>query len=219
MKRAWGKETGVAATALRSAAGFLIGLVFWIGFSRPYESIVAAAAEAALRATEWPAVTRLDPANAEFLVERSDFPPAAPRPGLPAGDLHFNFVLLAALFALDPHPWRPRRVGAFLIGCALLAVVHVAALFFQVRALYAAHLGAWSAAHYGAFARNFWAGGFHFYQIAGRFAAPFAIWWPLKERSESEARNRTGKATDSKRRAGTERPRAGGYFRVRSRRR
>ena len=31
----------------------------------------------------------------------------------------------------------------------------------------------------GRVARNFWAAGFHFYQIAGRFAAPFALWWGL----------------------------------------
>ncbi len=48
---------------------------------------------------------------------------------------------------------------------------------FQVQSVYATSLGAWSAAHYGTVARNFWAAGFHFYQIAGRFAAPFAIWW------------------------------------------
>jgi len=43
-------------------------------------------------------------------------------------------------------------------------------------------LGEWSAANYGAIARNFWAGGFHFYQICGRLAAPFAIWWALAKR-------------------------------------
>jgi hypothetical protein len=173
--------------AARAAAGFAVGLLIWLGFSRPYESALAAAAETALRTTEWPAVTRLEPENGKFLVVRGDFPPASPRPGLDAADLHFNFVLLAALFALDPAPWRARRVAALLVGCALLAAIHVVALLFQVRALYAAHLGAWSAAHYGPIARNFWAGGFHFYQIAGRFAAPFAIWWGLREKRTAES--------------------------------
>jgi hypothetical protein len=57
---------------------------------------------------------------------------------------------------------------------------------FQVRSVYATALGAWSAAHYGSAARNFWTGGFHFYEVAGRFAAPFAIWWWLRGDGESE---------------------------------
>ena len=51
----------------------------------------------------------------------------------------------------------------------------------KIEALYATRLGPWSEAHYGAVARNFWAGGFHFYQVAGRFAAPFVLWWTLEK--------------------------------------
>ncbi|MGE5279107.1 MAG: hypothetical protein ACM3SU_19095 [Acidobacteriota bacterium] len=170
----------ILAAAGRMAAGFLLALAFWFGFSAPYERVLAAAAEAVLRATERPAVTRLLPQEGEILVERSDFPPAADRPGLPAADLHFNLVLLASLYALDRRPWQAGRVAAFLEGCGVLFLTHVVALVFQVRSLYATGLGAWSAAHYGAVARNFWSAGFHFYQIAGRFAAPFAIWWALR---------------------------------------
>jgi hypothetical protein len=169
---------------LRAGAGFVAGLLVWFALSPLYESLLTSAAELVLRTTESPAVTQLEAKAGEILVWRSDFPPASPRPGLPAADLHFNFVLLCSLFALERRPWRGRVVGAFAIGSALLAGAHVAALVFQVRALYAVHLGAWSAAHYGPVARNLWAGGFHFYQIAGRFAAPFAIWWGLRERSE-----------------------------------
>lgn len=185
MKRRRAPRVVSRPAVLRAAIGFAAGLLLWLGLSRPYETVLAAAGEAVLRATESPAVTRLEARDGEILVLRSDFPPAAARPGLPAGDLHFNFVLLCALFALERRPWRGRVVGAFCAGAVLLAAVQVAALVFQVRALYAVHLGPWSAAHYGAFARSFWAGGFHFYQIAGRFAAPFAIWWALREQREN----------------------------------
>lgn len=160
---------------LRVAIGFLLGLAFWYAFSQPYERLLAFAAEPLLRVFERPAVTRLSAASGEILVDRSDFPPAAPRPGLPAADLHFDFVILAALFGLSP----PRRVPRAAAAVAILFVVHVIALCCQVESLYATRLGAWSAANYGAFARNFWSTSFHIYQIAGRFAAPFAIWWPL----------------------------------------
>jgi hypothetical protein len=165
----------------RLALGFAAGLAFWLAFSAPYERALAWSAQAAIRAFERPVATRLPASGGEIRVDRSDFPPASPRPGLPAADLHFNFVLLCALFALDRHPLAPRPFGRFWIATALLALVHAAALVFQVEALYATRLGPWSEAHYGTLARNFWAGGFHFYLIAGRFAAPFALWWGLRE--------------------------------------
>jgi hypothetical protein len=192
------RRRDILAAAGRMAAGFLLALAFWFGFSAPYERVLATAAEAVLRATERPAVTRLQPREGEILVERSDFAPAAARPGLPAADLHFNLVLLASLYAFDRRPWQAARVVAFLEGCGLLFLKHVVALVFQVRSLYATGLGAWSAAHYGAAARNFWSAGFHFYQIAGRFAAPFAIWWALRRDDEATG----GRRGDRKRRKG-----------------
>ena len=168
-----------ARTAFRLAAGFLVGLALWFLFSKAYERAVAPAAETLVRLIESPAVTRLEAPGGEFLVNRTDFPPGSPHPGLPADDLHFNFVLLMALFALDRHPFRGRHLARLMLASVVLWTVHVLALVFQVESVYATNLGDWSAAHYGAVARNFWAGGFHFYQIAGRFAAPFAIWWIL----------------------------------------
>jgi hypothetical protein len=163
--------------ALRLLVGFLVGIALWFLFSTTYEKAVAPAAEALLRLGEQPAVTRLEAPGKEFLVNRTDFPPGAPHPGLPSPDLHFNFVLLTALFALRPRPWKQDNVVRFLLAALCLYVVHVIFLVFEVESVYATRLGEWSAAHYGAFARNFWAAGFHFYQIAGRFAAPFVIWW------------------------------------------
>jgi hypothetical protein len=167
-------------SAGRLAVGFLAGLGFWLVFSAPYERAVAGAAQVLVRLFERPPVTILSALGGEIGVNRADFPPASPRPGLPAADLHFNFVLLAALFALDPHPLAPRRFGRFWLAAAALSAIHVLALISQVESLYATRLGEWSGAHYGAVARNAWAGAFHFYEIAGRFAAPFALWWGFR---------------------------------------
>jgi hypothetical protein len=187
---------------LRGLAGFAVGLAVWAGFSAPYERLLAGAAETLLRLGESPAVTRLEAKGGEIIVERSDFPPAAPRPGLPASDIHFDFVILATLFAAS----RPFRAERALPGFAILFGLHVAALVCQVESLYATRLGAWSEAHYGTFARNFWASAFHVWQIAGRFAAPFAIWWPLTYGSgdgfaPSEVSGRKGSKRKSGRRS------------------
>ncbi len=169
-------------TALRLFLGFALALVAWSLFSQAYERLLAETSERILRTTERPSVTRLEAARGSVRVDRRDFPSGSPRPGLPAADIHFNFVLMISLFALDPHPWHGARVGRLAVALLLLFFIHAAALVFQVQSVYATALGPWSEAHYGALARNFWAGGFHFYQIAGRFAAPFALWWAFGRR-------------------------------------
>lgn len=189
--------------ALRLLLGFLAGLLVWLALSGPYERALARGAEATLRLFEWPSVTRLTATDAGIVVARRDFPPASPRPVLPAKDLHFNFVLLITLFVFDPPAAASARFARLLILLFLLFLIHVLALVFQVQSVYATALGPWSAAHYGKVARNIWAGGFHFYQVAGRFAAPFALWWVLGRREEEEKPSPPG--ADQKRRPGRRR--------------
>jgi hypothetical protein len=174
-------------SAVRGLVGFLLALAFWFGFSGAYEKTIAAGSEALINLFESPNVTRLDAKSGEIVLDRRDFPPGSARPGLSGPDIHFNFVLLAALFALDPRPLRGAHVARFLTACAALWLIHVLALFLQVHSVYATRLGAWSVANYGKVARNVWAAGWHFYLIAGRFAAPFALWWFFGRREEEEA--------------------------------
>lgn len=184
---------------VRGLLGFVVALLFWFGFSRPYETTVAVGAQALTNLFESPNVTRLTPGSGEFRLDRRDFPPRSARPGLPAPDIHFNFVLLAALFAMEPRPLEGARLARFLAAAAVLWVVHVIALVFQVQSVYATSLGAWSAAHYGRIATNFWAAGWHFYQIAGRFAAPFALWWFFGRREVEERAVKPGRSTRKRR--------------------
>lgn len=179
---------------LRALVGFLLAIAFWFGFSRPYEATVAVAAQTLTNVFESPDVTRLEAGKGEFLLDRRDFPPGSARPGLPAPDIHFNFVLLAALFAMDRRPFEAAHVTRFLAAAGILWVVHVLALAFQVQSIYATSLGAWSDAHYGRLSSNFWAAGWHFYQIAGRFAAPFALWWFFGRREEDDSAEKMGRS-------------------------
>ena len=176
-------------TAARAALGFLLGLGVWLGVSEPYDGLLAFSAEPLMRLFESPAVTRLKAEERVITVEREDFPPASPRPDVPAPDLTFNVILLAALFAADRHPLWPRNMTRFLLAAGILVLVHLAALIAKVESIYAMDLGPWSAAHYGWFARNFWASFTHFYRVVGCFAAAFLLWWWLRP-SEEEAGGR-----------------------------
>jgi hypothetical protein len=173
---------------VRLVAGFAAGAAIWFGFRALYEPFLAASGQAVFSVIEHPRVTKLSATKGEILLDRTDFPPDSPRPGLPADDIHFDFVILTALFALQPGFFRGESLLRLAAAAALLFLVHVAALVFQVESVYAMRLGEWSAAHYGPVARNFWAGGFHFYLIVGRFAAPFALWWLLARKDLTESR-------------------------------
>jgi hypothetical protein len=186
---------------VRGLLGFVVALAFWFGFSRPYETTVAVGAQALTNLFESPNVTRLTPGSGEFRLDRRDFPPRSARPGLPAPDIHFNFVLLVALFAMEPRPLEGARLARFLAAAGVLWVVHVIALVFQVHSVYATSLGAWSVAHYGRIATNFWAAGWHFYQIAGRFAAPFALWWFFGRREVEERSVKPGRSGRKRRKS------------------
>lgn len=188
--------------ALRGLVGFLLALAFWFGFSRAYEKTLAFGSGALTNLFESPDVTRLEARDGEILLDRRDFPPRSARPGLSGPDIHFNFVLLVALFALDPRPLRGAHVARFLAAAAVLWLIHVIALVFQVHSVYVTSLGAWSAANYGRVARNFWAAGWHFYLIAGRFAAPFALWWLFGRREEETVLEKPRRRTKGRRSKG-----------------
>jgi hypothetical protein len=170
----------LGTTAAKALAGFLLGLLLWRSATPFYDSGLAMAAEPILRAMERPSVTRLDARGREIVVDREDFPVSSPRPGIPVDDLTFNVILLAALFAANRRPLRAENLLGFGLGCVGLFAGQVLGLVAAVRSLYAFDLGPWSAAHYGAMARNFWATAAHFYRLIGSYALAFLLWWLIR---------------------------------------
>jgi hypothetical protein len=132
-----------------------------------------------VRLLEHPPATRLYADGRRVLVDRSDFPSTSDRPALPADDLTFDVILLLALAGTTKGLFRDRAMKALGVSLLALFVLHVAALVAAVESFYATQLGAWSAANYGAFARNVWGTASHFWRLAGCFAAPFLLWWLL----------------------------------------
>src|SRR5262249_49075124 len=147
--------------------------------------------------------TRLYAEGRRVVIDRADFPSTSDRPGLPADDLTFDVILLFALSATTVGLLRDRAMKGLAIALLVLFVLHVGALVVAVEAFYATQLGAWSAAHYGAFAKNAWTTAAHFWRLAGCFAAPFLLWWVLiRPAGEARPGSRAG-GTHRKRRSVT----------------
>jgi hypothetical protein len=168
----------------KGVAGFLAGLALWWALANPYARLLAAVTEPLLRMSERPAVTRLIANESELTIDRDDFPRSSPRPALTLMDLTANIILLTTLFAVDRRTMSDRNIGRFLLASLALVVVHIAAVIVNVQSIYALRLGAWSERNYGAFARNFWGAGAHFYSLIGVFGAGFALWWLFRPSTE-----------------------------------
>jgi hypothetical protein len=168
--------------ALKALAGFLVGLAAWIFLSPAYDRVVAAGAQAVIRVFEKPKVTRLVPAEDNFVtVDRADFDPRSKRPGIPIRDLTFNIALMTALFAVSKRPFSDRNIGGFLVALVLLTFTHVFGAIGEVMAIYVAKLGMWSTVHYSDLERNVWGVINHFYRLVLMYAFAFALWWIFRD--------------------------------------
>jgi len=151
----------------------------WLALTPIYDRFLEVAGQNLLHLLlESPNVTRLVPKDTHFaLIVRNDFPPSKDVvSSFRVTDLHFPVILLAALFLGTPGPtWRKRLAD---LGTALVitAFFHIALVVFWVQFTYATQLGAWSAEHYGAVARNVWGLGKHVLDLPIKLAFPLILW-------------------------------------------
>lgn len=171
---------------LKGAIGFAAGLALWIWAGPAYHGVVTRATGQLFHIVEHPNVTQLRPTQNAALLDRTDFDRRSPRPEIPIRDLTFNVILLLTLLAAAGPRLSLEQGWKWLAALGALFAVHVAALGTKVMALYVLRLGAWSRAHYGDVARNFWTGADHFYRFVGIYAAAFVIWWIVREGDEGE---------------------------------
>lgn len=156
--------------------GVVLGCVLWFEAAPAYNVALAAATEPLLRIDRRFATAELVADQRAVRVAPQDtttLPPAS----IPADQLTYNIILLVALFAANPRPWRGRNLGAFALSLIPVALGHVLALLISIESTYALRLGAWSDAHYGSFAMNAWLVGELFLRVVGMFAIVFACWW------------------------------------------
>ncbi len=150
----------------------------WLVATPVYNRFLLGSAENLVRLTESPSVTNLLRKDDHFAyVQRRDFPPAKSLVhSFRVTDVHFHLLMLGILFLAVPRvPWR-RRLES--LGWAVLITVFfdIFLIFFYVKFTYATQLGAWSLAHYGPFARNFWGLGKHLLDLPFKFSLPFLLW-------------------------------------------
>ncbi len=152
--------------------------LLWLLLTPVYNRFLLGSAQNLVHLTEYPSVTDLLRKDNHFAyVSRRDFPPATSLVNsFRVTDVHFHLIMLGVLFLAVPAiPWQRRLAN---LGWAFLITVFfdIFLIFFFVKFTYATHLGAWSLAHYGAFARNFWGLSYHVLDVAFKFALPFLLW-------------------------------------------
>jgi len=171
---------------LRFVVALIAAAVVWYNLTPFYDRFLAAGASPLIRIDRRFRDTRVFAAERIISVRakdrRSDLPPA----DIPADQLTYNVILLAALFASNRKPVSDRNVVAFLTSAALLVFLQVVAVLLSVESTYAVRMNEWSAAHYGTAARYFWLYAEIFYRLVGMFGVVFVCWWvgsPTAKRS------------------------------------
>jgi hypothetical protein len=150
----------------------------WLVATPVYNRFLLGSAENLVRLTESPNATNLLRKDNHFAyIQRRDLPPAKSLVhSFRVTDVHFHLVMLGVLFLAVPRvPWRRRLEN---LGWAVLITIFfdIFLIFLYVKFTYATQLGAWSVAHYGVFARNFWGLGKHLFDLPFKLALPLLLW-------------------------------------------
>ena len=168
-----------ALLLVRNALLWVVPVVLlWTLMTPVYNRFLLGSAQNLVHLTEYPSVTDLMRKDNHFAyISRRDFPPAKSLVhSFRVTDVHFHLIMLGVLFLAVPGiPWRRRLEN---LGWAFLITIFfdIFLIFFYVKGVYAARLGAWSLAHYGPFARNFYGLGEHLLDLPFKFSLPFVLW-------------------------------------------
>jgi hypothetical protein len=170
---------GWTAQLIRHTLLWLVPVVLvWWWATPVYNRVLLSSAGRLLAVFERPAVTELvAKGDDDALIERRDFPPArAVVYQFRVTDVHFHLLLLGALFLAVPGlPWR-ERLRNLLFAALITAAYDVLVVIFIVEFVYSTQLAAWSLAHYGALARNFFGLGKHLLDLPFKLALPLLLW-------------------------------------------
>jgi hypothetical protein len=159
----------------RLAPMLLLAMLVW-GLLRPaLDTAVSASAQVLIRAFEYPRVTRLVATEHRAEVRRTDLT-TSKVPTVALTEVHFNTIVLLALFLSLPGPLSRHRLERLFMGWCVLLLTQTLNLVFHVKCIYAFDLGQWSLQSYSELARNVYGFLRYFTDLPGRFSFPFLIW-------------------------------------------
>ncbi|MEN8163779.1 MAG: hypothetical protein ABFS37_06600 [Acidobacteriota bacterium] len=154
-----------------------IAIVLWAVALRPlFDTAVTGFAEILVRSFEYPRVTRLEAVDHRAQVYRSDFRSDSKIPTIPLTEIHFNTIVLLALFLALPKRFSRINLERLAMAWFLLYLTQTLNLFLHVKCIYALNLGEWSQQNYSNFSRNFYGFWRYFTDLPGRFSFPFVFW-------------------------------------------
>jgi hypothetical protein len=160
----------------RLPLALVVAMASWLLLRPALDAAVTGLAEILVRAYEYPRVTRLVVDEHRVQVHRADFRSDSKIPTLPLTEVHFNTIVLLALYLALERPLSRRQLERLVMGWSVLLFCQVLNLVFHVKTLYALGLGEWSQANYSDLARNLYGFGQYFTDLPGRFSFPFLIW-------------------------------------------
>jgi hypothetical protein len=156
--------------ALRFIAGAAAGFLFWWYATPVYNDAIGAAAAQILQVDKRLCGPQADSVDRNVFVRPRLC--IAPTATIPADQLTYNIILLAALFAMGG-----RNLLAFSVSCIVVIMTHVLSLAVSIESTYANANGPWSQQHYAALERQLWISTEFFWRLVGMFAIVFACWW------------------------------------------
>lgn len=160
----------------RLPVALALAMILWWAARPALDGGVSWSAETLIRAFEHPKVTRLEVEDHRAQVRRSDLHVESGVPAIPLTEVHFNTIVLVALFLALRRPHSRRQLERLLMGWTILWVTQTLNLLFHVKVIYAMQLGDWSRHVYSDLDRNLWGFLRYFTDLPGRFSFPFLVW-------------------------------------------
>jgi len=154
----------------------VVATLIWVLLRPGLDAAVAGTAQLLIRAYEVPRVTLVAAREHAAHVTRSDLRAGSRLPPIPLTQVHFNTIVLLALFLALPRPFSRRQLERLFMAWCLLFVIQSLNVLFHVKFTYATALGPWSERNFSSLARNAYAFLQYFTDLPMRLGAPFVLW-------------------------------------------
>ena len=151
-------------------------MLVWAVIRPALDAGVAGFAQFLIRSFEIPHVTQLIAEDHHATLRRADLTSDSTLPAIPLTEIHFNTIILLALFLAMERPWSRKQLERLFMAWTTLFALQTLNLVFHVELFYATSLGPWSTEHYGPFLRNTYAFLQYFFDLPVRLGAPFVLW-------------------------------------------